>query len=62
MPYSTAGKSQIGNRNAEIGKSEVLFAALCALALVISIMFCAEALAQTQTPAKKPVQICSDAY
>ena len=26
------------------------------LALVISIMFCAEALAQTQTPAKKPVQ------
>ena len=47
------GKSEIGMR---IGKSGVFFAALCVLVLVISIMFCAEALAQAQTPAKKPVQ------
>ena len=40
----------------KIGNGEVLFATLCALVLVTSIMFCAEALAQTQTPAKKPVQ------
>ena len=39
-----------------IGKSGAFFTAFCALALVISIMLCAEASAQTQTPPKKPVQ------
>ena len=40
----------------QIGNGAVLFATLHAFVLFISIMFCAEALAQTQTPAKKPVQ------
>ena len=56
-------KSQMANRewrdaNGEmrIGKSGAFFSVLCALTLAISIMFCAEALAQAQTPAKKPAQ------
>lgn len=58
-------KSSIKNRkpasidttgDGKIGNGGVLIATLYALVLVTSIMFCAEVLAQTQTPAKKPVQ------
>ena len=49
------GKSIITGKM-RIGKIGVFFIGFCAFALVMSIMFCANALAQTQTPAKKPVQ------
>ena len=49
-------KSQMANGEMRIGKNGAFFSVLCALTLAISIMFCAEALAQAQTPAKKPAQ------
>jgi soluble lytic murein transglycosylase-like protein len=52
----TTGDGKIGKGGMRIGKRAVLFGALCVFALVVSIMFCAGATAQTQTPAKKPVQ------
>ncbi len=52
----TTGDGKIGNGGKRTKKNGMFLAVLCALVLVISIMFCAEASAQTQTPAKKPVQ------
>lgn len=49
-------KSQMVNNEMRIRKSGVFFSVVCALSLAISIMFCAEVLAQAQTPAKKTAQ------
>jgi hypothetical protein len=53
---SRFGKSEIGKGELRIGNGVAFLLALCGFALVISVMFCTEALAQTQTPSKRPVQ------
>jgi membrane-bound lytic murein transglycosylase D len=49
-------KSEIGNGKIRIGKSGAFFSALCLFVVIISVMFYAEALAQTQALPKKPGQ------
>jgi membrane-bound lytic murein transglycosylase D len=52
----TTGDGKIGNNEMRTGKNGAFFAALCSSIIAILIFFCVTALAQTQTPAKKPVQ------